>query len=537
MRLVDILLAGPYNVLLVLAVMTGIGLAIHRARVDGHPPLAWLVLLAAALSGGLIGSKVFFDLQGGAPGDKTILGGLLLGVLSAMAAARVLGLGVRRSLDTLVHPALVAMAIGRVGCFLAGCCRGTEADGLPWEIHPVQLYEAGADLLLLGVLARRLPAGVPGRRIGLGVAGYAGLRFLTEFVRDGREVHAGLNPVQWFMLAIGLAVLVWTLRLVRRTAAPATMPSTRHVVLRDTNESRAFHAAFVVGALVITSVFAFTGWFTPLERIVLTGVSGALLLAAIVRALPWRRALPIAPSFGALLLLQEPADIMPRTELIMGGSIWRGAYDQIIGTEHGEDLCGAPTVTHTEAKRKTGAQRFSLGVRRHLTNGTRLTVEGNMLTGRDVVQSMGTGPVERPPRPVNMRALGADVTLEGRNALFSAGVMNGTMSRKGIETGGTAFVSTARLGAHRGFFLEGHYGDPRYFTTTGDFRYLGFGYTFGERGPRLLIAGGDGTVMGVHVPILQRFDIDLSLREPSMRGVGTREQVWTIGVRHRWPVQ
>ena len=60
--------------------------------------------------------------------------------------------------------------IGRLGCFFAGCCFGRETS-VPWAVtfhneyaarnvgtplnvplHPTQLYEAGAELLILGLL-------------------------------------------------------------------------------------------------------------------------------------------------------------------------------------------------------------------------------------------------------------------------------------------------------------------------------------------------------------------------------------------------
>ncbi|MFZ5564464.1 MAG: prolipoprotein diacylglyceryl transferase, partial [Thermodesulfobacteriota bacterium] len=57
-------------------------------------------------------------------------------------------------------------AIGRIGCFFAGCCYGDVCD-LPWAVtftdpltlarpdvplHPTQLYEAAANLMIFAVL-------------------------------------------------------------------------------------------------------------------------------------------------------------------------------------------------------------------------------------------------------------------------------------------------------------------------------------------------------------------------------------------------
>ena len=103
--------------------------------------------------------------------------------------------------------------IGRIGCFFAGCCFGKETT-VPWAItftseyaarnvgtpinrplHPTQLYEAGAELLILALPARDRAqrAAVPGPHL-LGL--HAALRDLAlhhrvlprRRPRDGRHV-------------------------------------------------------------------------------------------------------------------------------------------------------------------------------------------------------------------------------------------------------------------------------------------------------------------------------------------------------------
>ncbi len=64
-------------------------------------------------------------------------------------------------LDLLAPYLILAIAIGRIGCFLRGCCFGIETD-LPWgvlylgdsllPVHPTQLYHFIADLAILFLL-------------------------------------------------------------------------------------------------------------------------------------------------------------------------------------------------------------------------------------------------------------------------------------------------------------------------------------------------------------------------------------------------
>ena len=99
--------------------------------------------------------------------------------------------------------------VGRLGCLLAGCCYGTPTT-LPWAItftnplaaanvgtplgvplHPTQLYDAGAELLILIVLLVTERRGRPfaGRTFWLYMLLYAISRFVVEFYRgDDRGV-------------------------------------------------------------------------------------------------------------------------------------------------------------------------------------------------------------------------------------------------------------------------------------------------------------------------------------------------------------
>jgi phosphatidylglycerol:prolipoprotein diacylglycerol transferase len=141
-------------------------------------------------------------------------GGLVAAIVAGTLRARKLGLD-PHAVSDLVAPALaLGHAFGRLGCFLAGCCWGVSCD-LPWAVHytdpksiaastglppfvgvhPVQLYEAGANLLLcllaLAMLRRRpFPGAVFWSYVGV----YGAFRIAVEelrgdprgFVLDGR---------------------------------------------------------------------------------------------------------------------------------------------------------------------------------------------------------------------------------------------------------------------------------------------------------------------------------------------------------------
>lgn len=111
-------------------------------------------------------------------------------------------------------------AIGRLGCFLNGCCFGAASD-VPWAVwvegarrHPTPLYETGWNLIVYAVLLTayfRRPR--PGRVFALYLLVYPVGRFLMEGVRgDERLRWLGLTVAQEVSVALILTGLaLWRL--------------------------------------------------------------------------------------------------------------------------------------------------------------------------------------------------------------------------------------------------------------------------------------------------------------------------------------
>jgi len=101
-------------------------------------------------------------------GDFSLFGGLIFAVLGGFIFARIVRKNVLKIADELVFPLGGALILWRIGCFLNGCCLGKETDiwwGVCFDetagiiVHPTQIYEAGAVIIILSVLL------VLGRRI------------------------------------------------------------------------------------------------------------------------------------------------------------------------------------------------------------------------------------------------------------------------------------------------------------------------------------------------------------------------------------
>ena len=160
-------------------------------------------------------------------------GGLVIAVLAGAWLMGRYALPVLPTFDVFGPGLALGQAIGRLGCFAAGCCWGVKCDR-PWavrftsydankitgvpldvDLHPAQLYEAGLLALVFLVTWRLfLRPRRPGLVFGVYLILAAGERFLVEFFREHQQANLLGNPLSNAQLiALGLAlagsVLVW----------------------------------------------------------------------------------------------------------------------------------------------------------------------------------------------------------------------------------------------------------------------------------------------------------------------------------------
>jgi len=198
-----------------------------------------------AFCGAMIGAKLPFllsDWEGLLSGTawlshgKTIMCGIVGGYFGVEVAKWALDIRVKTG-DTFAAPVAVAVAIGRLACFQAGCCYGTPTT-LPWGVafptaveapslprHPTQLYESlfhGAAAVVLVVLARR--GLFRGQLIKLYLLSYLVYRFATEFIRPEARLLLGLTGYQWAALTL-VPLFIWLWMHDRRRMENAATPA------------------------------------------------------------------------------------------------------------------------------------------------------------------------------------------------------------------------------------------------------------------------------------------------------------------------
>jgi len=198
-----------YGALLLAALVLGWWVARRRARYERIDPVHVDRMAPLLVASGLLGAWLLGWTGGGPGGSRALFGALLLSVGAGIAYCVSQRLVLGPVGDAFAPSMALGTAIGRVGCFFAGCCYGTPTD-LPWAHagrHPTQLYESCGALVLLGlVLLARRHRRVPGEAFLAFGVGYGILRFGLEFLRaDNPVLGAGLTLHQWIALVAVVA--------------------------------------------------------------------------------------------------------------------------------------------------------------------------------------------------------------------------------------------------------------------------------------------------------------------------------------------
>jgi phosphatidylglycerol---prolipoprotein diacylglyceryl transferase len=197
-------------------------------------------------------------------GGMVYIGGVTASLASAMVYARKHKMGIR-SFDIFALGVALTQGIGRIGCFLAGCCYGKETT-LPWGVrfpegsialytmqqtrevaetalatpplHPTQLYEALACFLVGALLLAWYRRGTakPGAIIACYFILYSTVRFFIELIRNDPErqflfrlpedapLILSTSQVAGVVLALFAAALLWKIQ----RGAAASEPAARY---------------------------------------------------------------------------------------------------------------------------------------------------------------------------------------------------------------------------------------------------------------------------------------------------------------------
>jgi phosphatidylglycerol:prolipoprotein diacylglycerol transferase len=210
-----------YGFMLVVAFFVAVTLASQEAKRQKINPDFIFNLLFTSFIFGIIGARVFYVVENLgvylkepleiimiSHGGMSWFGGLILGSLSGIVYIKLKGLSVYKIMDLIVPFLALGQSLGRIGCFLNGCCFGKE-----FVLVPVQIISSFL-LLLIFIFLRFLQSRPhkPGQIFYAYLFLYSIKRFLIEFWRAD-------NPVVFFNFTLFqlISVLIFVFSAVKLT--------------------------------------------------------------------------------------------------------------------------------------------------------------------------------------------------------------------------------------------------------------------------------------------------------------------------------
>lgn len=249
-----------YGVLLAAAYLLGLQFALMRAKSRGLDPnrvmdLGIWIIISALAGAKLLLVIVEFDtfrnpaeLWSLMRSGGVFYGGLIAAVVVALWYLRRHRMPVWTVTDVFAPGIALGHVIGRLGCLFAGCCFGRPTS-VPWAItfqneyaaqnvgtplniplHPTQLYEASAELLILGILlaTERKGRPYPGRTFWLYMVFYGISRFVIEIYRgDPRGAVGMFSTSQFVSIVLVPLALIMLVVLRRRAGDPSPVAAER----------------------------------------------------------------------------------------------------------------------------------------------------------------------------------------------------------------------------------------------------------------------------------------------------------------------
>jgi len=233
-----------YGVMLLIALAAGTWWLNRTGRDYGFNLEDWIDFALVILLSGVVGARLLYVLlhlpeYGSAPitilyvwqGGLAFHGGVAVAIIAGYIFARARNISFPLLVDLSAPALALGYAFARIGCFLNGCCYGTECH-LPWAVtfpsgteagadgfprHPTQLYACGASFIIFLILSRIQPRiKARGDLFLLYLVLYSVYRFIVEFFRRGATANvfaplAPLTEAQTASIIIGLGALIWML--------------------------------------------------------------------------------------------------------------------------------------------------------------------------------------------------------------------------------------------------------------------------------------------------------------------------------------
>ena len=224
-----------YTLLHIAALIVAAILLRHELRRNNYDRYLYIKVIVVAACTMFVGGKIYYILARWdefLPNKSTVIfgmsgfgwyGAFILGCFSIALTLRIMKMPILRIFDIIAPIIPISYAIGRIGCFLGGCCHGGPSK-LPWamsfpygqypdyvRVHPTQLYDSVANFLIFLILWRlRGKEFQGGTKIGLYLICAGISRFVIEIYRLNPKVILELTVPQIISIlsvVIGMVIL------------------------------------------------------------------------------------------------------------------------------------------------------------------------------------------------------------------------------------------------------------------------------------------------------------------------------------------
>lgn len=152
-------------------------------------------------------------------GGLAVEGAVIAVLIFIISYSKIRRFNLREMLDIIALSTPIGQAIGRIGCFLNGCCYGKQTGfflGVKFpfsygRVHPTQLYYSASYILLFfflwAVYKRKLKSGIV---FSCYLLGFSLIRYLVDMLRgDLSPTFTGLYPTQIIGIIIFIVGVIW----------------------------------------------------------------------------------------------------------------------------------------------------------------------------------------------------------------------------------------------------------------------------------------------------------------------------------------
>ncbi len=233
-----------YGFIIALAMGFGVYVACKNAKFRDLKSDDILVLACYVLPLSIIGARLYFVIFSGEPysfvqilriwdGGMAILGGVIGGALGAIIYCLIHKKNLLDVGDIAAPSLILGQAIGRIGCYFAGCCYGMEVTDTSLQWFPLSTYVHGAwhlstffyeslwnliGFIILLILLRKNRVKNRGEILALYFLIYGCGRAWIEGIR-GDSLYIGsirVSQLLSILLAIGAIIMIVTLKILER---------------------------------------------------------------------------------------------------------------------------------------------------------------------------------------------------------------------------------------------------------------------------------------------------------------------------------